>query len=105
MTKRNIAAMARDNQIPMTKRYDEEVIFEDDGEIVLQKRDYGEELGPDANYDDIRDKNDRKLCKSPACYVRDFGFAVRLNRGYAQLTPISLWNYSALRKISGTRKP
>lgn len=62
-TKRNIAAMARDNQIPVTKRFEEEVIFEDDGEILLQKRDYGEELGADASYDDPRDKNDRKICE------------------------------------------
>ncbi|XP_018496174.1 uncharacterized protein LOC100899432 isoform X2 [Galendromus occidentalis] len=61
-TKRNIAAMARDNQIPVTKRFEEDVIFEDDGEFFLQKRDYGEELGTDAAYDDPRDKNDRKIC-------------------------------------------
>ncbi|XP_022671292.1 uncharacterized protein LOC111266752 isoform X2 [Varroa jacobsoni] len=59
--KRNIAALAHDNLIPATKRFDEEMIF--DGDLIfplISKRDYGEELGSDIIYEDARDKNDRK---------------------------------------------
>lgn len=61
--KRNIAALAHDNLIPATKRFDEEMIF--DGDLIfplISKRDYGEELGSDIIYEDARDKNDRKDC-------------------------------------------